>query len=333
MQKEKEYGNKEWENLFRILPERMRRSLIKSRLDYRKLQEIRLRINGPVYVFYDGKEYLLAEEGGLGRHMSYCLYVTEKDICECMEYISNHSRYAYEEELRQGFITVKGGHRIGVAGKMSQNHKDKKGLGQVTFLNIRVAHEVKDCATEMLPYLYQDRQPLHTLIISSPGSGKTTLLRDIIRQMSDGNHYGDGVTVGVVDERSEIAACYRGVPQNDIGRRTDVLDHCSKVQGMMMLIRSMAPKILAVDEIGSQEELQAIAYAMNCGITLLATVHGRDLQEIESKPGFEAWIKGHYFRRFILLSPNHIGRVEAVYDERGCTLFRGKKEGETSIAS
>ena len=140
------------------------------------------------------------------------------------------SLYAAEEELRQGFFTVRGGHRIGVAGRVILKDRQITGLKAASFLNVRVAHEIKGCADQVLPFLYVNGKFVSTLIVSPPGCGKTTLLRDLIRQVSDGSSQKAGkcsfagVNVGVADERSELGACYQGVPQNDLGMRTDVLD-------------------------------------------------------------------------------------------------------------
>lgn len=163
---------------------------------------------------------------------------------------------------------------------------------------------------------------LNTLIVSPPRCGKTTLLRDLVRQVSDGNSYIKGCTVGVVDERSEIAGCYLGIPQNQVGIRTDILDACPKSKGMMMLVRSMAPRVIAVDELGGAEDVYAMEYAMNCGCKLIATVHGKSMEEIRKKPLFENLVKEHRFDRYIVLgNVGGIGSVEGIYDDRGTLLF------------
>ena len=188
--------------------------------------------------------------------------------------------------LKQGFITVEGGHRVGVAGKVIIENEKVKNIQYISSLNVRISHEVLGCADALIPYITENKQICHTLIISPPCCGKTTLIRDLIRQISDGNEYIKGCSVGVVDERSEIAGCFLGEPQNDVGMRTDVLDNCPKDAGMEMLLRSMAPQILAVDEIATERDVQTLQKAMHCGTKVLATVHGTSFSELEKKPFF-----------------------------------------------
>ncbi len=162
----------------------------------------------------------------------------------------------------------------------------------------------------------------HTLIVSPPRCGKTTLLRDIIRQLSTGSQGHGGVTVGVVDERSELGACYQGVPQNDLGIRTDILDCCPKARGMMMLIRTMSPQVIAVDEIGGREDMEAIEYVMNCGCRLAATVHGSSMDDIRQKPFLGEMVKAGMFQRYIVLSgKGQAGRVQEIFDSKGMRLY------------
>lgn len=247
--------------------------------------------------------------------------MSKRELSETMEYIANYSMYAYEEELRQGFLTIRGGHRVGVSGKAVVEQGRIRSIKDISFLNVRISHEVRGCANPVMSCLAGDGEVRHTLIISPPGCGKTTLLRDIIRQISDGGIHGRGRTVGVVDERSEIGGAYQGIPQNDLGIRTDLLDACPKAEGMMMLIRSMAPEVLAVDEIGSEEDIHALRSAINCGCRILATVHGNSLRDVCRKPLFHRMTDEKLFERYIIL--NHHGRagnIARILDENGEAL-------------
>ena len=188
---------------------------------------------------------------------------------------------------------------MGVMGKAILEGNKVKNLQYISSVNIRMSHEILGCADKVLPYITKNRQVCHTLVISPPCCGKTTLIRDLIRQISDGNRYVKGCTVGVVDERSEIESCYLGVAQNQLGMRTDVLDCCPKAEGMIMLIRSMAPQVIAVDEIGSPEDVHAIEYAMQCGCKMIASVHGLSMAEAADKPVLGRMIRERRFERYI----------------------------------
>ena len=315
-------GTATMQEVMRILPREIRRSLQAMPLNWDALQEIRLRVASPVILRYRQQEYFLAQRGGLTREANVAVCVGVEQIKETIEYMSNYSRYAYEHEMRQGYLTIRGGHRVGLAGRVIEEKDGIKGMQYISCLNIRLAHEVIGCADHIFPYLQAGDSIYNTLILSPPCGGKTTLLRDIIRILSSGKkkeeHFG-GVTVGVVDERSEIGACYHGVPQNDLGFRTDILDGCPKGEGMMLLVRSMAPQVIAVDEIGSMDDVAAMEYAANSGVKLLATVHGASIEEIKRKPGIDRLIKQHFFERLVLLGGS-VGHVRAIYDDRGTAV-------------
>lgn len=299
------------EKIKKVLGSTINSILQENNIPFSKLQEIRLRIGKPLIIVSDNIEFVLHK------------IIEKEELMEILEYVSNYSLYAFENELKQGFITIEGGHRVGMTGQVQIEDGEVKNIKHISSMNIRISHEVVNCADVMFPYITEDKQICNTLIISPPRCGKTTMLRDLIRQVSDGNRWVRGCTVGVVDERSELGGCYLGVPQNKLGMRTDILDCCPKSKGMLMLVRSMAPQVIAVDEIGSAEDIHALEYAMHCGCKMLATVHGTSMEEIRKKPILDELIKRHKFERYVVLgNTHHIGEVEGIYDNRGSVLFQ-----------
>lgn len=312
------------DELIKIFSRNIRELLNKVKVDFNQVQEIRLRVEAPLLMVYRNEEYYVSSAGGLTRNRKETYVVSKNELKETLEHMSSYSLYAFEEELKQGFLTIQGGHRIGIAGKTILDESGIKTMKYISFINVRLSHQIKGCASCVLPYLYQTPVEIyHTLIISPPRCGKTTLLRDLIRQVSDGTDGHSGMTVGVVDERSEIGACYQGIPQNDLGIRTDILDCCPKAKGMMMLIRTMSPQVIAVDEIGSREDLEAMEYAMNCGCKLVATVHGSSIDDLRQKPVLRKLVQERIFERYVVLNNvGRIGNIDQVYDSRGTQLFK-----------
>jgi stage III sporulation protein AA len=294
----------------------IRRLLAEADLDYEKLYEIRLRAGRPLFLMYDGGECFLR-----GKNETPYV-VSREDLKETLQYVSGYSLYAYEEELRQGFLSVQGGHRVGVTGKVILDGNRVRGMKYISCINVRLAHQIKGCAQPILPFIRQGDSVCHTLLISPPRCGKTTLLRDMIRLVSNGYEDLPGQTVGVVDERSELAGCWQGIPQNDLGMRTDILDGCPKAEGMQMLLRSMSPAVVAVDELGREEDYRAVESVVRCGCKLLATAHGSSVSDILEQPFFQRLARDRVFERYILLGKNgRAGIVEGIFDEDGKPCF------------
>ncbi|MCL2198997.1 MAG: stage III sporulation protein AA [Defluviitaleaceae bacterium] len=256
------------------------------------ISEIRLRADKPLILKSRGKEIPVRD----------AFRPSADDIRETMERISQHSFYAFEAELSAGYITLPGGHRVGVSGQVVTENGAVKAWRYISGINIRVAHSVPGCADEIMPQLLtaESASPAagvpHTMIISPPAFGKTTILRDIVRQLSD-----SGLTVGLADERSEIAGCFRGIPQNDVGIRTDIIDGCPKSHAMLMLLRGMSPDIIAVDELGGEQDARAVEAVLNAGVKLICTAHGRDMADVKQNPSLAALLNRNIFERFIVL--------------------------------
>lgn len=310
--------------LHKIFPAKLREKISRNDLLAEGYTEVRLRVNSPVMLLKGREEFFLHNDGGICSRAENACIVSVNEIREMMEYISNFSVYAYEEELRQGFLTISGGHRVGICGKVVLSEGKIKTIRNISFLNIRLAREIKGCAAGLLPFLFEGERLCHTLLVSPPACGKTTILRDFIRCISDGSSEFCGRKTVVIDERSELAACCHGIPQNDVGFRTDVLDGCPKTLGMELVLRSMSPEVIAVDELGGESDVNLIEKSMHCGCTILATAHGA---------GKNAWFYGEeakkrkipidLFERYIFLKPaERPGMVEAVCDKTGKEVKR-----------
>ena len=317
--------------LYECFPVELKEALFTWFQPKHQLQEIRMRTEQPLILRCDGEEFSIDGQGLRVQGREYAKIITAKEIQDTLSYISDYSLYAYEEEIRQGFLTTRNGCRIGICGKVIVEDGRIKNIHPISSLNIRFPHEIKGSSSDLIPYLMKNGQVLPTLIISPPMCGKTTILRDLIRQISNGGaneKKWEGKTVGVVDERGELSACHLGVPQHDLGMRTDVLDGCPKVKGMMMLVRTMAPDVIAVDEIGSEEELEAMCYGMNCGCSILATAHGSSLEELQKKFVFQQAKEKQLFQRYVILSNRcGAGTIEDIYDQNGQFICHIGKRG------
>ena len=315
------------EEVLVFLPERLRRQVAETLSRYpdgmlSRLAEIRVRAGLPCTLLIGGLEVLA------GNGTPYV--VSGEDVDRMFNLISANSVHAFEEELRNGYITVRGGHRIGMAGKAILEAGKVRAIKHVRSFNIRVTRDCPGAANLVIPHLIENSRPQSSLIVGPPGSGKTTMLREISRLLSVGlPEYGvPPQNVGIADERSEIAGCYRGVPQNDVGPRTDVLDGCPKAEGMMMLIRAMAPNVIITDEIGAADDAQACVEASCAGVAVVASAHGAGKTDLMNRPSLKRLLSPGTFTRIVLLSCRRgPGTVDEICDPRGATLVRGAAGG------
>lgn len=268
------------------------------------LEEIRIRIGLPIILKYSNKSIVLEYK------------TTQSDLLDILEKICENSIYSYQNQICNGYITIIGGHRVGITGSVVMQNGKIVNINNISSLNFRIARQVLGCSNELLKYIidYENNTIYNTLVVSPPGSGKTTILRDTIRQISNGIGDFEGKTIGIVDERNEISAMYKGISQNDIGIRTDVLENIPKSIGMKMLVRSMAPQIICADEIGSLEDIEAIKYIVCSGVKGIFTAHGANLQELQLNPELKKLLDSYAFKRMVFLDESNRGKLKEVYE-------------------
>ncbi len=311
---------KKEKSILQLFPGGLREYFESVAARHEDLTEIRIRTSRPVIIRRRGKEFYLTKNGmeklAVGNCFADAFCPGTAQVDNMFSYLCQYSPYAHSEALKQGFLTVSGGHRIGVAGQVFRTSDGIGGIRNIRFLNVRISHEIRDVAKPYVPYLYEKNggKIQNCLVISPPGRGKTTMLRDLVRLISDGDAKREGCQVSIVDERSEIAGCFQGEPQNDVGIRTDVLDACPKAFGMEMMLRAMAPEVLAVDEIALAQDVEALLLLLHCGVRILATVHGETMEEVMGKPYLRPLFETNYFQRFMVLEEK--GKVR-LFNEKG----------------
>lgn len=308
------------ENVFPYLSQKIRNVLKKVDTSvFEGMEEIRLRAGKPLMTHNWNGDWFLSVEGTLCKTADRPLIVQREDIMNTVTLMSENSVYAFQDEISNGFITLKGGHRVGLTGKVILEGGRVKNIRDFSGVNIRVAREVPGCSEKILEYILNEDRIFNTLLVSPPQCGKTTMLRDLSRNLSDGiPAFGfKGLKVGIVDERSEIAACHKGIPQYSTGVRTDVLDGCPKALGMLMMVRSMSPHVVLTDEIGNRGDKDAVMSVINAGVKIITTAHGYNITELKSRQEVLEILEQKIFERFVVLSSaNGPGTVEEIIDGR-----------------
>lgn len=301
------------EEILRLFPAMFQKEIAKQVGNrWNSLEEIRCRLYRPIeLIFHNSVEWIdeCIPHQEIGTHL--------------INQLSAYSLYRMENELREGYITITGGHRVGIAGKVNTRAGAVKAIQNIASFNIRIAKQQLGVAEHLIPHLYH-KNYLNTLIIGPPQSGKTTLIRDLVRIIATGWKQQAPKKVGVIDERSEIGAAIDGVPQHNLGLRTDVMDACPKAEGMMMMIRSMSPEVLVVDEIGNKEDLQALMEAIHSGVNVICSIHGQSMKDIKKRPIMKAIFELKLFDRYIVLGKRALTyQNKAIYDaeERRLRLF------------
>jgi len=298
------------ESLGKILPARIL-AIINSRLNSKKVFEIRLRSGRAVCINYGSKLYYLCDEG-ICNLKEKAIVLSSRDVNEVVLRATNYSLYAVNDQLKNGFLTLKGGVRVGIAGEVVRDGEQIKTIKNFYSVNIRVPHEVIGCSDIVFKHCFEG-EINNTLIISPPGSGKTTLLRDIARKLSDKN---PKISVLLVDERSELAAVHDGVSQLDVGENTDCLSNCTKHYAFSLGIRSMAPNVIITDELLGADDLQATMFAASCGVSVVASIHARCYEDLVNKSGFDRLLNAKIFTRIVELSSRDgPGTVTRILDE------------------
>lgn len=266
------------EEILRYFPNKLHQMLLNVFVENNKIinemQEIRIRTNRPIMIKLRDSDIVLKYNA------------TQEELLQILERLCENSIYAYKNQICEGFITVRGGHRVGLTGSCVIENGKIINVKYISSINFRIAREIINCGNKILREIIdtENNTIFNTIIVAPPGKGKTTALRDVIRRLSDGISEINfrGMTCGVVDERGEIAAMYKGIPQNSVGIRTDVIENVSKNVGIHMLVRTMAPQIIACDEIGSSDDVEAIHYALFSGVKGIFTMHGRCMEDVKN---------------------------------------------------
>ncbi len=282
-----------------------------------KVNELRLRLDKRIVVYIAGKPYYLSYEG-ITNNKEKAIVVSREMLYNLIKRATEHSLYAVNNQLKQCFLTVLGGIRLGICGEVVVEDNKVKTIKNFSSVNIRIARQVKNCSLNIFDILMQGGFN-NTLVISPPGAGKTTMIRDILYQMSERSYT---YNILLVDERYEIANCFNGKQTLDVGEFTDIISGAEKGYAFECGVRSMAPDIIATDELANQEDINSLINISNNGVKIISTVHAFDIEDLKNKPQFKSILSSKIFKRFVVLSKSRgPGTIEGVYDENFRCLY------------
>ncbi len=295
--------NTRYNEVLNYLPTQLKTTL-ENALDFigDNLLEIRIRCNMPLIIGTSNGNFAVGRDGSISPALGGAYIVSETDLKLVFQAICENSVYAFMEDIRQGFITIKGGHRVGFSGRAVTDGKKIENFREISSINIRIAREVVGAGNYIIDHIAKEDRVLNTLIVSPPMGGKTTVLRDIARQLSN-----RGLKVSLVDDRGELAALFKGVPQNDVGFQTDVIENAPKGEAITMMLRTMSPQIIVTDEIATKADAEAIIKAFGTGVSVIASTHGNSAEEVMQRENLSMLFERIGFEQIIVLQKEGSG--------------------------
>ncbi len=290
--------NKRLTEILNYMPEHLRRMLSVAFAEAGdSVQEIRIRNRLPLIIATQKGSFAVLPDGRISPAVGGAYIVENGDIQRVFRAICENSVYAFSEDIRQGFVTIRGGHRVGITGRASMCDGSIETFREISSLNIRIAKEIIGAANDILDKVLLPDRIKNTLIVAPPMGGKTTVLRDLTRQISD-----KGIKCAIVDERGELASVYRGVPQNNVGVQTDVIENVPKALGTVMLLRTMSPQLIVTDEIATAEDCNALMQCFGTGVAVVASAHGSTSEKILAREVLKPLFGGIGFEQIIVLT-------------------------------
>ncbi len=266
------------------------------------LQEIRIRSGMPLVISTAKGGFAVSSDGSISPAVGGAYIISENDLKQIFQAVCENSVYAFMDDIKQGFITLKGGHRVGFTGRAVTSGGKVENFREISSLNIRIARAVEGAANYIIDSISKPEGIVNTLIVSPPMGGKTTVLRDLARQISD-----RGTKTALIDDRGELAAMYRGVPQNDVGVQTDVIENAPKEQAVVMMLRSMSPQLIVTDEISTKADADAMMQCFGTGVSVIASTHGCCAEEVMQRENMKSVLGGIGFKQIIVLQKEGTG--------------------------